>query len=804
VTSTPNGLSCGGACGVQFDTGTVVALTATPATGSVFSGWSGACTGTGGCQVTMSRARSVTAAFDPAPAARFALTVSETGGGNGTVAASVNGVDCGTACGTSFDSAAVVTLTATPGTGSVFAGWSGACSGTGACQVTMSQAWTVTAIFNTAFYRFTIRGGGTGSGSVTSSPSGINCTFIHGAAGSGCAGVFPYGATVSLNPVAFDGNSFAGWSGACSGTASCQVAVPRDTAVTVGFTLLTPGTPTGLVVASRTASTLVLSWRRAAEADLYYLLRSETSGGGYATVHSGPDTLVTDAGLASGTTYYYIVRAWNNAGWSSFSVELTGTTLAGAPSVPTGLAVGSPTASSLQVSWNGVAQATGYQLLRSSSAGGTYGEVYKGAGTSVTDQGLAAGVTYYYRVKAFNGYGYSAASDARSGTTLAGAPPAVPTGLVVNNPTSATLDVCWNASPGATGYELLRSSGATGTYASVYQGASRCVTDAGLAAGTTYYYKVRASNGYGTSDLSDYRSGATRLVTAYEAAYVRAVFGRGGFAWTTNVPRWQSGTIWIRYSGFLGHHIASPAWSRCYDAVLVLDPHDRDHDGGPPAAGDHGDGHDARGSSSEHDRRDGGSWSPGSDDGRRGDDGRGGSALGHDGREGEGRGNSPWDRDGHDEDGPSFFFSEHSPREDMGLDIDPATTSVTVTITGVLEHREPHGRPGWFWTRNNAWNGRFDFDPPDLDCQTLTRTIPVEALGGPAPFRVLIGYFYDDPRFRYWGAGIREVTLTFNGWLVPEGQDATVWRCTGAFNWVGDRDHAYPRSDRDRSCDFHR
>jgi hypothetical protein len=46
------------------------------------------------------------------------------------------------------------------------------------------------------------------------------------------------------------------------------------------------------------------------------------------------------------------------------------------------------------------------------------------------------------------------------------------------------------------------------------------------------------------------------------------------------------------------------------------------------------------------------------------------------------------------------------------------------------------------------------------------------------------------------------VTLTFNGWLVPAGQDATVWRCTGDFNWHGDHEHAYPRQGRDRACDL--
>lgn len=64
VTSSPVGISCGVTCAAGFATGTTVTLTATPATGSTFTGWSGACTGTGACVVTKTAAtQTVTATF---------------------------------------------------------------------------------------------------------------------------------------------------------------------------------------------------------------------------------------------------------------------------------------------------------------------------------------------------------------------------------------------------------------------------------------------------------------------------------------------------------------------------------------------------------------------------------------------------------------------------------------------------------------------------------------------------------------------------------------------------------------------
>jgi hypothetical protein len=68
VSSSPSGISCGASCNANFPSGSTVVLTASASTGSVFSGWSGDCSGTSStCQVTMAQARSATATFDIQP-----------------------------------------------------------------------------------------------------------------------------------------------------------------------------------------------------------------------------------------------------------------------------------------------------------------------------------------------------------------------------------------------------------------------------------------------------------------------------------------------------------------------------------------------------------------------------------------------------------------------------------------------------------------------------------------------------------------------------------------------------------------
>jgi len=81
-------------------------------------------------------------------AQQYALSVSKTGTGSGTVTSNPSGINCGSTCQYSFNSGTSVTLTASAEGGSVFTGWSGeGCSGTGTCIVSMTQARLVTANF---------------------------------------------------------------------------------------------------------------------------------------------------------------------------------------------------------------------------------------------------------------------------------------------------------------------------------------------------------------------------------------------------------------------------------------------------------------------------------------------------------------------------------------------------------------------------------------------------------------------------------------------------------------------------------
>ena len=148
VTSTPAGIVCPATCTAQFAAGASVSLVAVPAPGLTLT-WSGACSGSGACNLTMNGPKTVGATFTAGPApATHALTVTPAGDGSGMVTSTPAAIDCGATCTATFVEGTTVALAATATPGSTFEGWSGACSGTGACNLAMTAPRAVTARFS--------------------------------------------------------------------------------------------------------------------------------------------------------------------------------------------------------------------------------------------------------------------------------------------------------------------------------------------------------------------------------------------------------------------------------------------------------------------------------------------------------------------------------------------------------------------------------------------------------------------------------------------------------------------------------
>ena len=223
VVSTPARIDCTPFCTADFALGELVVLNANPAPGEQFLSWSGDCAGTGICSVTMDAARQVTARFTE-PQVFVPLSINLEGG-NGRVVSDPAGIDCPGSCTNEFPLGDEVQLSQTPASGFGFDGWTGDCGGDGSCVVTMDVARSVTANF-VEQNQLTVSVDG--SGSVSSSPAGINCP------GNCSAGFLPAD-KVLLTPEAAPGAVFIGWGGDCTGTSVCVVSMDQARAVTATF-----------------------------------------------------------------------------------------------------------------------------------------------------------------------------------------------------------------------------------------------------------------------------------------------------------------------------------------------------------------------------------------------------------------------------------------------------------------------------------------------------------------------------------------------------------------------------------------
>jgi hypothetical protein len=231
VSSKPAGIDCGATCSASFDAGTAVTLTASAKTGNTFTGWSGACSGTGACPVTMSDSESVTATF-AVQRVQLSWTSTDDGSGRSSLSASPQGTSCGNNCFT-YDFGAQVTLTANAATGFAAAPSGGGCTGAGPCTLTLTADTAVTAVFSLIKVRlFTPANGGNGSGDVALTPAGTSC-------GTDCHEL-DYGTHVAIDGQPATGSVFTTFSGAgCGETTPCQVVVTDPaTTVTATFTLL--------------------------------------------------------------------------------------------------------------------------------------------------------------------------------------------------------------------------------------------------------------------------------------------------------------------------------------------------------------------------------------------------------------------------------------------------------------------------------------------------------------------------------------------------------------------------------------
>ena len=260
-----------------------------------------------------------------------------------------------------------------------------------------------------------------------------------------------------------------------------------------------PSAPVVKIGNSATSGKPMLTWNAVSGATSYKVYRATSQNGTYSLLGSVTTTTYVNTGAKDGVTYYYKVKAVNSAGESAFSNTVSGQSksVTPKPSAPVVKIGHSATSGKPMLTWNAVDGAASYKVYRATAKNGAYSVINTTKALTYTNTGAALGTTYYYKVEALNAAGKSLGfSDVVEGKVA-------PVLAVGYSSVSGKPQLTWKAVPGATEYQVYRSTQQNSGYTKINTTTATSYVNTGAKANTTYYYKIVAVKGTAVSDFSN-------------------------------------------------------------------------------------------------------------------------------------------------------------------------------------------------------------------------------------------------------------------------------------------------------------
>ena len=260
-----------------------------------------------------------------------------------------------------------------------------------------------------------------------------------------------------------------------------------------------PSAPVVKIGHSATSGKPMLTWNAVSGATSYKVYRATSQNGTYSLLGTVTTTSYINTGAKDGVTYYYKVKAVNSAGESAYSNTVSGQSksVTPKPSAPVVKIGHSATSGKPMLTWNAVDGAASYKVYRATAKNGAYSVINTTKALTYTNTGAALGTTYYYKVEALDAAGKSLGfSDVVEGKVA-------PVLAVGYSSVSGKPQLTWKAVPGATEYQVYRSTQQNSGYTKINTTTSTSYVNTGAKANTTYYYKIVAVKGTAVSDFSN-------------------------------------------------------------------------------------------------------------------------------------------------------------------------------------------------------------------------------------------------------------------------------------------------------------
>ena len=278
---------------------------------------------------------------------------------------------------------------------------------------------------------------------------------------------------------------------AMKGSGSSAVYSKFSPAQSIQYAITSLNAPT-MTLTSAASGQPVISWTRVNGAAQYEIYRS-VDGKKFSIIRRTAALAYTDTTAAAGTTYYYKVRAMSGSMYSDFCPAQTIKYAITSLTVPSMTLKADTSSGQPVISWTKVSGAAQYEVYRSATGkANSFSIIRRTSALTYTDVNATAGNTYYYVVRAINGSvksAFCAAQSIQYAITSLNAPTMTLTSAASGQPV-----VSWTKVNGAAQYEVYRSTNGK-NFSIIRRTAALSYTDTSAAAGTTYYYQVRAING---------------------------------------------------------------------------------------------------------------------------------------------------------------------------------------------------------------------------------------------------------------------------------------------------------------------
>lgn len=314
-----------------------------------------------------------------------------------------------------------------------------------------------------------------------------------------------------------------------------------SSAQTAELSVVTPlAAPSGLTATS-TPGSVALAWSAVGGASSYKVYRSTTSGSYGAALATGVGTnSYTDSTATNGTTYFYVVKAFNGSD-SADSNEATTRPIANF-SISS---LTAPSSTSIQVTWTGPAGGATYDV-RYGTATGSYSTTLSNQTSPVTISGLTANQNYYVIVVAKNAVGTGTSLNSSESTVKT--PTGAPTGLVASA-TPGSVGLNWTAVSGASSYKVYRGT-VSGSLSLIGSPGSNAYLDTTVTNGTTYFYAVVSNNGSDSAQSAEVSvrpiaSFSLTAATAASATSINLTWGSAAGAATYEVRYGTSTGVYL-------------------------------------------------------------------------------------------------------------------------------------------------------------------------------------------------------------------------------------------------------------------